>query len=174
MQNSFKGAGFASQAIYKLLSTSKSNPDVIKHFSQFKNENYLYEKNRNNLNIAYYSSYNNIKIIHAVGPDFRESSYLKKIIENNDKTDLYYLMYKIYDDIYKSFINEYEKNKKLKLRLLPISTCVFINNNINYKIKIFKCLKNIYQELKTKYKILPIIYFYNKDDYNLFKNIIQD
>lgn len=174
MQNSFKGAGFASQAIYKLLSTSKPNPDVIKHFSQFKNEKYLYEKNRNNLSIAYYSSYNNIKIIHAVGPDFRESSYLKKIIENNDKTDLYYLMYKIYDDIYKSFINEYEKNKKLKLRLLPISTGVFINNNINYKIKIFKCLKNIYQELKTKYKILPIIYFYNKDDYNLFKNIIQD
>ena len=33
MQHSFTGAGFASHAIYKLLSSDKPNKDVIKHFT---------------------------------------------------------------------------------------------------------------------------------------------
>lgn len=173
MKTNFSGAGFASGSIYKLLSTSKPNSDVIKYFSQFKNEDYLYEKNKKKLRIAYYTSYNNgnIKIIHAIGPDFRYSYYLQKIIKSDDLTDLYKLIYKIYKDIYKTFIKEYELNKNLKLRLLPISAGVFINNNKDYKLKIFKCLKKIYKELYSKYKILPVIYFYDKDDYYLFKNI---
>ena len=173
MKTSFIGAGWASHAIYQLLSQSKPNPDVIKHFEKFKNEDYLYEKNKSNLSIAYYSSYNNnIKIIHAVGPDFRYSSYLKKIINNYDLTDLYNLMFKIYNDIYKTFINEYNKNNSLQLRLLPISTGAFINFNKDNKIKIFKCLKTIYQSLNKKYDIKPIIFFYDKEDYKLFKDII--
>ena len=174
MKTSFKGAGWASNAIYELLSTSKPNPDVIKHFSQFKTEKYLYEKNKNNLSIAYYTSYNNIKIIHAVGPDFRTSSYLKKIINNDDLTELHELIFKIYKDIYKSFMNEYKKNKHLKLRLLPISSGAFINFNQELKIKLFKSLKSVYQELNNKYKIIPVIYFYDKDDYTLFKNMVLD
>jgi hypothetical protein len=173
MQTNFSGAGWASQAIYKLLSEKKPNPDVIKHFKQFKDNNDLYEKNTNNLSIAYYTSYkNNIKIIHAVGPDFTFSNYLKKIIKNNDLTDLYNLFYKIYNDIYKSFINEYRNNNCLQLRLLPISTGAFIGFNKYYKIKIFKCLKNIYQLLNKEYNIIPVIYLYTEDDYKLFKNII--
>jgi hypothetical protein len=175
MQKNFSGAGWASQAIYKLLSEKKPNTDVIKHFKQFKDDDYLYEKNTNNLSIAYYTSYkNNIKIIHAVGPDFTLSHYLKKIIKNNDLTDLYNLFYKIYNDIYKTFINEYRNNNCLQLRLLPISTGAFIGFNKNYKIKIFKCLKNIYQSLNKKYNIKPVIYLYDKDNYKLFKNIILE
>lgn len=174
MQTNFNGAGYASQAIYKLLSTSKANPDVIKYFLQFKNEDYLYEKNKDNLSVAYYSTYNNIKIIHAIGPDFRNSNYLKKIIENNDSTELCKIFYKIYNDIYKSFMNEYRNNNCLQLRLLPISTGAFIGFNKNYKIKNFKCLKYIYQSLNKKYNIKPVIYLYDKDDYKLFKNIILE
>jgi hypothetical protein len=174
MQNSFMGAGWASNAIYELLSTTKPNKDVIKYFSQFKNEKYLYEKNKNNLSIAYYSSYNNIKIIHAVGPNFNNSSYLKKIIMKQDLTELYELMYKVYNDIYNTFMTEYKKNSKLQLRILPISTGSFIDFNKNYKIKLFKNLRTIYQQLNTKYKITPFIYFYDKEDYTLFKNMILD
>ena len=174
MQNSFIGAGWASDAIYQLLSTTKPNKDVMKYFSQFKNEKYLYEKNKNNLSIAYYSSYNDIKIIHAVGPNFNNSSYLKKIIMKQDLKELYELMYKVYKDIYKTFMKEYKKNSKLQLRILPISSGSFINFNKDYKIKLFRTLRTIYQELNTKYKIIPVIYFYDKDDYNLFKNIILD
>ena len=174
MQNSFAGAGFASDAIYQLLSTNKPNKDVIKHFTQFKDEEYLYEKNKDNISIAYYSAYNNgdIKIIHAIGPNFSSSSALKKIIKSDDLAKLHKLIYKVYKDIYKSFIKEYKKNKKLHLRLLPVSTGVFINNDKDSKIKIFKCLKIIYQELNTKYKIHPVIYFYAKEDYELFTKII--
>jgi len=174
MQNSFIGAGWASDAIYQLLSTTKPNKDVMKYFSQFKNEKYLYEKNKNNLSIAYYSSYNDIKIIHAVGPNFNNSSYLKKIIMKQDLKELYELMYKVYKDIYKTFMKEYKKNSKLQLRILPISSGSFINFNKDYKIKLFRTLRTIYQELNNKYKITPIIYFYDKEDYNLFKNIILD
>jgi len=174
MQNSFIGAGWASDAIYQLLSTTKPNKDVMKYFSQFKNEKYLYEKNKNNLSIAYYSSYNDIKIIHAVGPNFNNLSYLKKIIMKQDLKELYELMYKVYKDIYKTFMTEYKKNLKLQLRILPISSGSFINFNKDYKIKLFRTLRTIYQELNTKYKITPVIYFYDKDDYNLFKNIILD
>jgi hypothetical protein len=173
MKTKFIHAGWASDAIYNLLEEKKPNPDVITHFNQFNNADYLYEKNTHNLSIAYYTSYNNnIKIIHAVGPDFRFSQYLKKIIENDNLTDLYNLFYKVYNDIYKSFIYEYRRNICLKLRLLPISTGSFIEFDKNYKIKIFKCLKNIYQILYKKYTIKPVIYLYDKNDYKLFKNII--
>jgi len=175
MKTKFIHAGWASEAIYNLLEEKQPNPDVIAHFKQFNNADYLYEKNTNNLSIAYYTSYkNNIKIIHAVGPDFRFSDYLKKIIENNDLIELCKLFYKVYDDIYKSFIYEYRRNICLKLRLLPISTGAFIDFNKNYKIKIFKCLKKIYQSLNKKYNIKPVIYLYDKDDYKLFKNIILE
>ena len=38
MQTSFQNAGFGSGAIYKQLSTTKPNPEVINHFLQFKNQ----------------------------------------------------------------------------------------------------------------------------------------
>jgi hypothetical protein len=71
-------------------------------------------------------------------------------------------------------MNEYKKNKHLKLRLLPISSGAFINFNQELKIKLFKSLKSVYQELNNKYKIIPVIYFYDKDDYTLFKNMVLD
>lgn len=175
MKHNFNGAGFASAAIYNLLSTSKPNDAVIKHFSQFKNNDYLYEKNRKKLSIAYYASYNNdeVKIIHAVGPDFRESNYLKKIIRSNDLTELHKLTYKMYKDIYKIFIHNLKKNNNLQLRLLPLSSGTFINFNEEYKIKLFTCLISVYKKLNSKYKILPVIYLYKKEDYEIFEKLIN-
>jgi len=174
MQSSFLGAGGASGSIYKLLDTNKPNNEVINHFMKFKTENDLYEKNKKNLSIAFYSSYNNdkIKIIHTVGPDFRNSKYLLNIISDNDLTKLTELFYKIYNDIYKEFMKEYEKNKKLKLRLLPISSGIYINNNLKLKIKLFKVLLVNYFILNDKYKIQPKIYLYDKNDYELMKSLI--
>jgi len=171
MKSSFIGAGGASGIIYKLLDTNKPNPDVISHFSQFKTEDNLYEKNSKELSIAYYSSYNNddIKLIHTVGPNFMISKYLKDIIMDDDNTRLYQLFYKIYNDVYYQFIIQYGENNKLKLRLLPISSGIFINNDYNLKVKIYKALIYNCLFLNRFYKIEPTIYLYDKNDYELMK-----
>jgi hypothetical protein len=175
MKKKFKGAGGASCAIYQLLSTETPNQDVIDHFSQFNSEKNLYEENISNLSIAYYSSYNdnNIKIIHAVGPNFSTSTYLLNILKENGIQKLYELMYKVYDDIYKTFIIQYNKNPDLKLRILPISSGLFVNSSPKDKETIFTCLKLIYQELNEKNNIKPIIYLFNVDEYTLFKKLIE-
>jgi hypothetical protein len=175
MKKTFKGAGGASCAIYQLLSTETPNQDVIDHFSQFNSEKNLYEENISNLSIAYYSSYNdnNIKIIHAVGPNFTTSIYLLNILKENGIQKLYELMYKVYDDIYKTFIIQYNKNPDLKLRILPISSGLFINTSPKDKETIFTCLKLIYQELNEKNNIKPVIYLFNVDEYTLFKKLIE-
>jgi hypothetical protein len=175
MKNGFSGAGGASGGIYKLLDTKNPNEEVIKHFMKFKNEDELYEKNKSNLSIACYGSYNNdkIKLIHTVGPNFMASKYLYNII-NNDRNDnkLNELFLKIYEDVYKEFMEQYKKNNKLKLRLLPISSGIYINNNLRFKIKIFNSLILIYLYLNEKYKIQPKIYLYDKNDYDLILKLI--
>ena len=171
MKKEFDGAGYASKAIYDLLSTSKPNKEVRTHFLQFNTEDDLYENNRTNKKIAIFSKYGNYNIIHAVGPDFRSSKYLFNILTNKNKQPLIDLFLEIYSQIYKAFIKEYENNNKLILRLLPISSGVFIKHKKEYKIEIFKALKNAYTTLKIKYKLYPVIYFYDKDDYELFKKI---
>ena len=131
MQDKFSGAGGASGQIYKILSTDKPTKDVIDYFLQFKSADDLYEKNKKNISVSRYASYNNntINIIHTVGPDFRRSNYLKKIINNDDLTNLYKLYYKIYNDVYNEFISRYNKNNKLELILLILSTGIFINHD---------------------------------------------
>ena len=171
MKKEFDGAGYASKAIYDLLSTSKPNKEVRTHFLQFNTEDDLYENNRTNKKIAIFSKYGNYNIIHAVGPDFRSSKYLFNILTNKNKQPLIDLFLEIYSQIYKAFIKEYKNNNKLILRLLPISSGVFIKHKKEYKIEIFKALKNAYTTLKIKYKLYPVIYFYDKDDYELFKKI---
>jgi hypothetical protein len=172
MQTNFKGAGYASGEIYKLLSVSGPTEEVKKHYLQFKNEDYLYEKNKKKESVAQIGIYKNIKIIHAVGPDFRTSEYLRKIIMKEDLRELYKLFYKIYKDIYKIFMKEYEKNKKLRLRILPISTGAYINNKEEYKRKIFKCIEKIYVKLNERNKIKAEMYIYKKEDYELFRSFI--
>ena len=171
MKKEFHGAGYASKAIYDLLSTSKPNKEVRTHFLQFNTEDDLYENNRTNKKIAIFSKYGNYNIIHAVGPDFRSSKYLFNILTNKNKQPLIDLFLEIYSQIYKAFIKEYKNNNKLILRLLPISSGIFIHHKKEYKIEIFKALKNAYTTLKIKYKLYPVIYFYDKDDYELFKKI---
>lgn len=167
MKKSFIGAGGASGAIYKLLNTTKPTDEVIKHFSKFASQDDLYKNN--NDSIACYGSYGDIKIIHAVGPDFRSSKYLQEILCNTEQTDK--LFYKIYDDIYKEFTKL--NNKKLTLRLLPISSGIFINNDLISKIKIFRSLLVNYQKLNEKYKIKPKIYLYDKTDFKIMKFLSQ-
>ena len=167
MKKSFIGAGGASGAIYKLLNTTKPTDEVIKHFSKFANQDDLYKNNSDS--IACYGSYGDIKIIHAVGPDFRSSRYLQEILCDNEQTDK--LFYKIYDDIYKEFTKL--NNKKLTLRLLPISSGIFINNDLISKIKIFRSLLVNYQKLNDKYKIKPKIYLYSKTDFKIMKFLSQ-
>ena len=178
MQSSFIGAGGASGSIYKLLNTSKPNLDVINHFKKFKDLDDLYKNNINNLSISCYGIYNNnnIKLIHTVGPDFRTSKYLQEILCDTNKTDK--LFYKIYDDVYKEFIKISNQTKnKLTLRLLPISSGIFINNDLISKIKIFRSLIINYHKLNEKYKkeikTKPKIYLYDKDDYKLMKFFSQ-
>jgi len=167
MKKSFVGAGGASGAIYKLLNTTKPTDEVIKHFSKFGNQDDLYKNNRDS--VACYGSYGDVKIIHAVGPDFRGSKYLQEILCNTEQTDK--LFYKIYDDIYREFIKL--KNKKLTLRLLPISSGIFINNDLISKIKIFRSLLVNYQKLNEKYKIKPKIYLYSNTDFKIMKFLSQ-
>ena len=176
MQNNFNGAGGASAQIYKILSKDKPNKEVINHYMQFKTEKELYETNTKNISVAYYSSYNNntINIIHTIGPDFRQDDYLKNIIKNDDLKDLYKLYYKIYDDVYKEFIIHYNKNKKLKLRLLVVSTAIFINFNEEYKIKILTVFIKVYLELNKLYNIRPVIYLVSNKDYNIIKTIAKN
>jgi hypothetical protein len=171
-QNTTLGAGGASKPIYALLKTTHFNKDVIKHFSQFKKEEDLYDKNKNNKSIACFTKYDNINIIHAIGPDFRSSRYLKNIIEDDNSSKLDKLFFKVYDDIYNQFIIQYKLNENLKLRLLPISSGVFINFNEEYKIKIYKSFLKNYLLLNKKYKITPSIYFYYKPDFDSFNSLI--
>ncbi len=180
MQSSFSGAGGASGAIYKLLDTNKPNYEVINHFKKFKDLDDLYKNNKNNLSVAHYGSYNdnNIKLIHTVGPDFRTSKYLQEILNNTQETDK--LFYKIYDDVYKEFIRVSNENKgkaKLTLRLLPISSGIFINNDFISKFKVFRSLIITYHKLNDKYKkelkTKPKIYLYDKDDHKLMKFLSQ-
>lgn len=167
IKKSFIGAGGASGAIYKLLNTTKPTDEVIRHFSKFANQDDLYKNNSDS--VACYGSYDDIKIIHAVGPDFRSSKYLQEILCNTEQTDK--LFYKIYDDIYREFTKL--KNKKLTLRLLPISSGIFINNDLISKIKIFRSLLVNYQKLNDKYKIKPKIYLYDKTDFKIMKFLSQ-
>jgi hypothetical protein len=163
MKNGFIGAGGASGSIYKLLNSAKPTDKVINHFSKFANQDDLYKNNSDS--IACYGFYDDIKIIHAVGPDFRSSKYLQEILCNTEKTDK--LFHKIYDDIYREFSNL--NNNKLTLRLLPISSGIFINNDLISKIKIFRSLLVNYHKLNDKYKIKPKIYLYDKTDFKIMK-----
>jgi hypothetical protein len=167
MKSSFSGAAGASHKIYSLLNKDKPNANVIKHFSQFKNRDALYEHNFENKSVAIFSKYN-IKVIHAIGPDFTSSKYLKSLLDTED--ELYNIFFKLYKDIYKAFYLQYKKNNNLHLRLLPISTGIFINNDPKYKKKLFKIFLRIYLILNKKYKITPTIYLFDKDDYKLFKS----
>jgi len=168
MKSSFNGAGGGSGAIYSLLNTNKPNSDVITHFSKFRTEDDLYKNNSANLSVARFGSYNNneIKIIHTVGPDFRNSKFLKDILCNTQQTDK--LFFKVYEDVYKEFVKVDDK-KKLTLRLLPVSSSIFINNDFISKIKLFKAMLNAYVKLNEKYKIFPKIYLYERIDYDIMK-----
>jgi hypothetical protein len=175
MKKDLTGAAGASGEIYKILSTSKPTTKVIEHFSQFENEDYLYEKNKKkNISVARYAVYNKktINIIHTVGPNFAKSNYLKKIISSDDLTNLYKLYYKIYNDVYSEFIRRYNKNNQLQLRLLIVSTGIFIDHNKDYKIKIYKAFIEAYLRLNKEYDITPIIYLYKKD-YDLIKELFS-
>jgi len=170
MKSSFNGAGGASGAIYKSINTNKPNSDVINHFSKFKTEDDLYKNNSANLSVAHRGSYNNneIKLIHTVGPDFRNSKYLQDVLCNTKQTDK--LFFKLYEDVYKEFIKISNENKgKLTLRLLPVSSSIFINNDFISKIKLFKAMLNAYVKLNEKYKIFPKIYLYERLDYDIMK-----
>lgn len=168
MKSSFNGAGGGSGAIYSLLNTNKPNSDVITHFSKFRTEDDLYKNNSANLSVARFGSYNNneIKIIHTVGPDFRNSKFLQDILCNTQQTDK--LFFKVYEDVYKEFVKVDDK-KKLTLRLLPVSSSIFINNDFISKIKLFKAMLNAYVKLNEKYKIFPKIYLYERIDYDIMK-----
>ena len=168
MKSSFNGAGGGSGAIYSLLNTNKPNSDVITHFSKFRTEDDLYKNNSANLSVARFGSYNNneIKIIHTVGPDFRNSKFLQDILCNTQQTDK--LFFKVYEDVYKEFVKVDDK-KKLTLRLLPVSSSIFINNDFISKIKLFKAMLNAYVKLNEKYKIFPKIYLYERIDYDIIK-----
>ena len=170
MKSSFLGAGGASGAIYKLINVNKPNNDVITHFNKFKSEDDLYKNNSANLSVARFGSYNDnqIKIIHAIGPDFRNSKYLQDILSNTQQTDK--LFFKLYEDVYIEFIKAVGDNRnKLTLRLLPVSSGIFINNDFISKIKLFKAMLNAYVKLNEKYKIQPKIYLYDKTDYDIMK-----
>jgi len=170
MKSSFNGAGGASGAIYKLININKPNSDVITHFNKFKNEDDLYKNNSANLSVARFGSYNDnqIKIIHTIGPDFRNSKYLQDILSNTQQTDK--LFFKLYEDVYIEFIKAIGDNRnKLTLRLLPVSSGIFINNDFISKIKLFKAMLNAYVKLNEKYKIQPKIYLYDKTDYDIMK-----
>ena len=175
MQTKFKGAQGASGIIYEILNKDKPNKEVIDHYLQFKTTEDLYKNNKKNISVAYYTSYNNntINIIHTVGPDFRTDNYLKKIITNDDLTELYKLYYKIYDDVYKQFIIHYNNNNNLELRLLVVSTAIFINYNEEYKLKILTVFIKVYLELNKLYNIKPIIYLVNNIDYNIIVSIAK-
>ena len=173
MQKTFKGASAASGEIYDLLTSIKPNDDVISHFSQFKSNENLYEKNVNKISRAYYTTYNTKKniqlhIIHAIGPDFRFSTYLQEIIKDTDETKLFNLIFELYEDIYIEFIKNYKLNNKLQLRLLPISTGVFIGQNETYRIKLFKAIIISCMILNKKYEINAAIYLYFKSEYDIF------
>jgi len=101
-----------------------------------------------------------------------QSIYLKQIITSNNSNRLDELFLKLYEDIYREFVMQYKLDTTLKLRLLPISTGIFINNNIDYKIKIFKSLIRIYIILNEKYNITPVIYINDINDYNIFASIV--
>ena len=88
---------------------------------------------------------------------------------DDDNTRLYQLFYKIYKDVYYQFIIQYRINNKLKLRLLPISSGVFINNDYKLKVKIYKAFIYNCIFLNRLYKIEPIVYLYNNNDFELMK-----
>ena len=169
----FEGAGGASAAIYKTLKMNSPNNDVIRYFNKFDDEDDLYENNTKNLSIAYYSKYNNYNIIHAVGPNFNNSNYLTNIIDNKNIELLYKLFYKIYLDIYIEFYKIYRTNKLLKLRLLPISTGIFIKNDPKKKEKIFRVLIDILSKLNNKFKINSSLYLNDINDLTLLNSLLK-
>ena len=77
------------------------------------------------------------------------------------------LFYQIYNNIFDEFRKIIEikstNNKRLYLRLLPLSTGIFINNNPIKRKAIFKVLKSILKhmdlEFAIKMYIMDIIHF---------------
>jgi hypothetical protein len=58
------------------------------------------------------------------------------------------------------------------LRLLPISTGAYINNDIRIRLKLFKIFIAIIRELNKKYNIQPKIYLYKREEYEILRSFL--
>lgn len=194
IQKNMIGASGASGAIYtSLLETNDFNKEVKDFFKKYNENKDLYVKNGEYIRIpklSISSEYDLVKnqgkinLIHAVGPDFTSSKVLENILIN-DKEKLFMLFFTLYESIILNFLTLYEKNKHLKLRLLPISMGVFLNiDNIdttqkhNLRIKIFKIIIKALSIILQKYhqlqqKGLITMYLINKRDFIEYDTIIK-
>lgn len=125
-----------------------------------------------------------LKIIHSIGPNFRESDVCRKTIDKitnlNDitkDTDIYKLFYAVYKSIYTVFNDQYKTNTLLKLYMVPYSIGVFAGNHPKNKViilyTIIKVLVDILEE--DDYKFTS--YLYIEPDFiqnQVLKNIILD
>jgi len=182
---SMKRAGGASGSIYKKLKKTNFNKEVVDFFSIYNKNKDIYKDNKK-LTIA--SEYelkevegSKINIIHAIGPDFTQSKELQQILSDNEK--LFSLFLSIYKSVVKNFLKLYKKNNKLRLRILPVSTGVYLqisgknDKDINrYKKNIFVAILNALNTLLEKYpelKGLAVMYLYEEDDFKIYHKIVK-
>jgi hypothetical protein len=194
IKSNMTGASGVSGAIYNtLLATNDFNTEVKNFFKKYNTNEDLYVKNSEylkTLDLSISSQYDLVKnkgkinLIHAVGPDFTSSEVLKNILIN-DIEKLFILFLTLYRSIIKNFLTLYQENNNLKLRLIPISTGIFLNitgitdtQKKEIKTKIFKVIIKALSIILNEYPILNkkgliTMYLYDIHSFNVYDSIIK-
>jgi hypothetical protein len=150
-ESTLSGLGLSGQ-IYKLLI---DNTNTFINFYKVKTYENLYDED--SLDLAKYKTYNitpkkigqigkTLNIIHSIGPNFNLEtySYLLKDITLLDNVFL-----KIYDNILNVFLDNFDYNNQLRLKLCVLSGKIFANGN---QPIILLCIAKIYISLWLKLK----------------------
>jgi hypothetical protein len=142
---------------------------------------YLIYTNKSSEKYAVFKSYkysnDNIilNIIHSIGPIFKDKSKIginsikeiKKLQDINKTKNIYKLFYAVYRSIYVVFNEEYKKNDKLKLYMVPYSIGLFAGDDPKNKTiilyTIFKVLVDLYDEEFHDKGFIP--YLFIEPDY---------
>lgn len=187
--NGFKGE------TYNKLDDKTANLSVITHYKQFQNNtNFTLGKKQLYIDISDENEYKLnekldvvkngtyklktkskpiIKLIHVIEPNFNSFLILENLLYSDDIKDIILLnklFYNIYFCIFKEFKKLYDKNKNLKLRLLPISSTLL-------KSKIYKAIHLALSKLllEPEFNFQDVIMFIkSSNEYELYKNTIKD
>jgi hypothetical protein len=156
-ESSLSGLGLSGQ-IYKLLI---DNTNTFINFYKVKTYENLYI---DPLDLAKYKTYNitpkkigqigkTLNIIHSIGPNFNLETYNYLL---QGETLLYNVFLKIYENILDVFLDKFNHNYQLTLKLCVLSGKIFANGN---QPIILLCIAKIYIILWLKLKeIYPSTY----------------